>query len=79
MSTSPSSKSTKRPLEVRPQQQLDERERRFVKRLRNILDMKYNNFRATVLQVTRQLINLCPFLLRIKKARCVEETSQCFI
>ena len=50
MSTSPSSKSTKRPLEVRPWPQLDERERVFVKRLRNILDMKYNNFRATVLQ-----------------------------
>ena len=79
MSTSPSSKSTKRPLEVRPWPQLDERERGFVKRLRNILDMKYNNFRATVLQVTRQLINLYPFLLRLKKARCVEETSQCFI
>lgn len=50
MSTSPSSKSTERPLEVRPWPQLDERERVFVKRVRNILDMKYNNFRATVLQ-----------------------------
>lgn len=53
MSTSPSSKSSKRPQEVRPWPQLDEREPSifsgFVKRLRNILDMKYNNFRARVL------------------------------